>query len=192
LLWSAVVVPAFQGNVFAMRYSKAEDYYVNFAAWVVGARSTAAYNDYFDRRVNLLERLDPTLDRLGAEGQEVYIWGELPWLYPLAESQPATRYMTSFYVLLIPYLDVNLGSAMLRSDPRFIVVLNDVWPKVRDDTGILRQRYYNASRGLYSIIARRYEQVATVGRARIFERIPERPIEIPAPITDPAGEALTR
>ena len=176
VLWLAVVIPAFKGNLVAMRYAKAEDYYGNFAMWATGLKSTESYNDYFDRRVNLTNHLDETLEGLKAQGEKVYIWGEIPWLYPLAESQPATRYMTSFYVLLISYLDVELSDTLTAADPRFIVVLGDVWPGTRDDSGVLKWRYRNATRAVNALIARRYEQVAIVGRARVFQRTEERPL----------------
>jgi hypothetical protein len=179
LLWLTVVMPAFSGNPFAMRYTKDLEYYVNFTGWATGLKDTDDYNTYFDRRVNLTERLDTTLTRLGARGEEVYIWGEVPWAYALADTEPSLRYMTSFYVLLIPYLDTNLGRWLIESDPRFIVVLADAWPRIGDDTGVLQQRYLNATRSLHGVLARRYEQVEVVGRARIFERTAERPTVIP-------------
>lgn len=192
VLWLAIVTPAFNGNALAMRYTKSLNYYSNFAAWSLGLKSQDAYDDYFDRRVNLTERLDATLDRLGAEEQEVYIWGEVPWTYALADSQPATRYVTSFYVLLIPSLDVGLGSVLEEADPRFIVVTGDVWPRIQDDSGILKRRYFVATRAINSLIARRYEQVAVVGRARIFQRTPERPTVSNRPPLLPVAETVSR
>ncbi|HLF71849.1 MAG TPA: glycosyltransferase family 39 protein [Dehalococcoidia bacterium] len=175
LLWVAVVAPEF-GNPYAFRYSKVENYYPNFAAWAAGAKSDDAYERYFDERVPMTEKLGATLKRLGAGNQEVYIWGETPWSYALSGSMPATAYTTSFYVLLIPDLDTELWNTLLAADPRFIVMLNDAWPRYHDDTGVMQTRYQRSVHALNSLIAMRYEQVAVVGRAHIFQRTADRPL----------------
>lgn len=176
LLWFGVVVPEFSGNVLAMRYSKAEDYYANFAGWALGLKSREAYDGYFDKRVRLTRRLDATLERLGARGRRVYIWGEYPWVYALTGSEPATPYMTSFYVLLIPYLDTGLDDSLAAADPPFVVVTADAWPIYYDATGVLQHRYRNATRALNGLLAERYEAVARVGRATVFRRTLDRPV----------------
>jgi hypothetical protein len=176
LLWFGVVVPEFRGNLLAMRYSKSEDYYANFAGWVVGIKDRNRYDSYFDKRVGLTLRLDATLNQLGANGEKLYIWGEIPWVYAITRSEPATPYMTSFYVLLIPYLDTQLDDTLAAAEPLFIVVSADAWPSYYDATGVLQYRYQNATRGLNGLIAERYEQVAQVGRATVYKRTVERPV----------------
>jgi 4-amino-4-deoxy-L-arabinose transferase-like glycosyltransferase len=176
LLWLGVVRPEFQGNTLAMRYTKDWEYYANFAGWVTGIKDRQAYEKYFDRRVLLTERLSQRLETLGRKGDQAYIWGEYPWVYALSGLAPATRYTTSFYVLLIPYLDTELYDTLAAADPRFIVVMADAWPKVYDETGVMKRRYEISSRAINRLIALRYRQVAVVSSARVFERSNERPI----------------
>jgi 4-amino-4-deoxy-L-arabinose transferase-like glycosyltransferase len=175
-LWLAVVVPEFKGNFFAMRYTKDLEYYANFAGWVTGIKDRERYDLYFDKRVYLTQALSQRLEQLGSRGEEVYIWGEYPWVYALSGSAPATRYTMSFYVLLIPYLDAQLYDTLARADPRFIVTTQDAWPRMQDDTGVTKRRYQIATRAVNSLIAERYEFVGAVGRARIFERTLPRPL----------------
>jgi hypothetical protein len=184
-LWFGVVVPQFSGQPLAMRYTKGPTYYANFAAWSLGLKSDEAYNDYFDRRVNLTHRLERALDDLGGSEDGLFIWGEYPWVYALTDSRPATRYMTSFYTLLIPYLDTRLAESLYGSDPRLIVVTNDVWPKYYDETGMLKRRYERSTRALNTVLAERYELALTIGRARVFRRTTERAVVTaqPAPLT---------
>jgi len=170
VLWALVVTPEFGGNAAGMRYTHDGRYYLNFARYALGLQSRSEYNDYFDDRVNLTERLEETLDGLAKDGDVVYIWGEYPWVYPLADTTPATPYMTSFYVLLMPHLDTQLKETLRLSEPRFIVMLNDAWPSVPDYEGVLKRRWDNATRTLNGLIAERYEQAAVVGRARVFRR----------------------
>jgi 4-amino-4-deoxy-L-arabinose transferase-like glycosyltransferase len=174
-LWLGVVRPEFHGNLLAMRYTKDFEYYANFAGWASGLKDRDAYERYFDKRVYLTEALSERLRQLARPGDETYIWGEYPWVYAMAGVTPATRYMSSFYVLLIPYLDVQLHDTLEEADPRFIVVLADVWPRFPDDSGVMKRRLAIAGRGIDQLLARRYEQVDVVGRARIFERTTERP-----------------
>lgn len=171
LLWVLVVTPEFGGNALAMHYTKGPAYYVNFAQRLAGTKTLEQYNDYFDKRVNRTNRLALTLERLGAAGSRVYVWGEYPWLYPMADTRPATRYMTSFYVLLIPRLDADLGATLKKDPPKFIVVFEDAWPCFSDPDGIMWQRFSNASRTLNELIQADYELVTTEMRARIYRRV---------------------
>lgn len=174
LLWLTVVRGEFGGNPLATQHTKA-GYYLNFAGWALGLKSRAAYNDYLDRRVNLTLSLAAELRRLGARGEKLYVWGEYPWLYSLTGARPATRYMTSFYVLIIAYSDIDLGPTLAAADPRFIV-MTDAWPWVDDPTGVMQRRDQNATRALDRLIVQRYERVAVIGRARIYRRTAERPV----------------
>jgi hypothetical protein len=184
-LWLGVVRPEFQGDLLARHYTKSLDYYSNFTSWASGSKSTDAYNDYFDRRVNLTLRLDEALESLGARGQEVYIWGEYPWVYPLAGVEPSTRYMTSFYVLLIPRLDGALEETLTKEDPRYIVTLTDARISLVQSSPVLRKRYAVAMAGISDLIARRYEEIASVGTAKVYRRVSERPVALPFEVAPP-------
>ncbi len=173
LEWFSVVTPMFSGNVFAMHYTRGPSYYTNFGGYVLGTRSERQYDNYFDGRVDLTLSLETALKGLDAQGKKVYIWGEYPWVYPLARVQPTTRYMTSFYVLLLPYLDVKLAGALNQERPAYIVVMSDAKPKMSPPSPIIDQRWANATRGLKAVLARDYQHVVTVGKAEVYRRSPE-------------------
>jgi 4-amino-4-deoxy-L-arabinose transferase-like glycosyltransferase len=170
LLWLLVVMPMFAGNPFAMRYTRGPAYYVNFTAWMLGLRSERAYNDFFDLRVNQTYALAEVLRGLRAEGQKVYIWGEYPWVYALARVEPATRYTTSFYVLLLPHLDTRLGHTLERERPAFVVVFDDAGPRLGPADEIMTRRYDNSIRALEQLLARDYRPVATTDKAKVYQR----------------------
>ena len=172
LEWAYVVVPTFGGNVLAMHYTRGPDYYLNFAEWAIGRRSQADYDNYFDRRVAYTRSLEQVLRRLHAQGQKVYIWGEYPWVYPLAGVQPTTRYMTSFYVLLLPRLDAWIGPELNQDRPRYIVVMSDARPRMSPPSPVIDHRYDVAAGGLEAVLARDYQLLTTVGRARVYVRSP--------------------
>jgi hypothetical protein len=87
--------------------------------------------------------------------------------------------MTSIYVLDSPHLDVQLYENLRAADPRFIVVLADVWPRFAYSTDVVQRRFRNANRAVNRLIAERYVEVDVVGRARIFARTVSRPIVSP-------------
>jgi 4-amino-4-deoxy-L-arabinose transferase-like glycosyltransferase len=192
--WLYVVTPMFSGNVFAMHYTRGPSYYVNFAAWATGLRDERDYLDYFDRRVVYTRALEDALEGLDAEGEKVYIWGEYPWVYPLAGVQPATRYMTSFYVLLLPHLDVQLAATLSAERPAYIVVMSDAKPGMPEPSPVVEQRWRNATRGLDSLLARDYQRVATVGRAQVYRLASQRPPTTSGtlPVADPVDGAFSR
>ena len=169
-LWLGVVRPEFYGNMLAMHYTKDAEYYANFAGWATGIKDRERYNRYFDRRVALTLELEKTLKQMGVEDKKLYIWGEYPWVYALTDSQPATRYVTSFYVLLIADLDTQLYQTLSEADPRFIVTVTDVWPKITDDSGVARRRLDISMRALSLLVTKNYAPVASIGKAQIFSR----------------------
>jgi len=171
--WFYAVVPMFSGNVFAMRYTRGPTYYPNFAGWAIGLKSETAYDNYFDRRVVPTEQLERTLTALNARGQKTYIWGEYPWLYALAGLQPASRFMTSFEVLLIPYLDLQLEPTLARERPQFVIVMDDAKARFAGSTSVVDTRYRNAMRGLNNILSGGFQEVARVGKAHIYARVPK-------------------
>jgi hypothetical protein len=187
--WGYVVVPMFSGNAFGMRYTRGPTYYANFASWAVGARSQLDYDNYFDHRVGLTHELARILDGLGGAGKSAYIWGEYPWIYSLADIQPADRYTTSFYVLLIPYLDLTLGGSLDREQPQFIVILDDARPKFHGSSPVTDRRYSNAMKALEDRIARDYQQVAGTAKATVYERGIPHPSQPPAATVAPQPPA---
>jgi 4-amino-4-deoxy-L-arabinose transferase-like glycosyltransferase len=191
--WLYVVAPMFGGNVLAMHYTRGPSYYTNFAGWATGLRDERDYLDYFDRRVVHARALERALEGLGAEGQTVYIWGEYPWVYPLAGVQPATRYMTNFYVLLLPYLDVQLATTLRSERPAYIVVMSDAKPKMPEPSPVIEQRWRNAMRGLESVLSGDYQRVAIVGRAQVY-RLASQPAATTedAPAPEPDTGAFSR
>lgn len=168
LMWAVVVTPMFGGNPFAMRFTRGPSYYLNFAAWTAGLRSDWDYNNYFDRRVNQTLFLTRILRESGAEGSRVYIWGEYPWVYALSRVEPATRYTTSFYVLLLPYLDTKLGETLGSARPEFLVVMSDAKPRFSGSDEVVDRRYRNSRRAIDEIVARDYTRVAASDRAEVY------------------------
>jgi hypothetical protein len=181
LLWVTVLVPEFDGDPLAIRYSKDEHYYYQFAGRVLGTTSEEEYNDYFDERVERVKDISATLDTLGARGQSVYVFGEYSWVYALSGTEPAWRYTSSFNILQIQGLAEDLEGVLTRARPAFIVVMDDSWPRHPDPDGIMRQRFDRALQGLDRLLGRDYEPVASVERAHIYRLVSDRSAARPVP-----------
>ena len=78
------------------------DYYRNFFEYSRGEKTNTAYNDFFDRNVNSILALNDFIRARNADGETVYIWGDYPWLYALADVNNPSRYVTSFHVFGVP------------------------------------------------------------------------------------------
>ena len=61
-------------------------YYKNFIDYTTGAKPLDDYNDFFDGNVNTIMALADALKANGAIGESIYIWGDYPWLYAIADS----------------------------------------------------------------------------------------------------------
>jgi hypothetical protein len=55
-------------------------YWQNFLDFTRGVKNVTEYNNFFDRNVNSIMALDDFLKVNEGAGQNVYIWGDYPWL----------------------------------------------------------------------------------------------------------------
>lgn len=128
-------------------------YYANLAAYLSGQRDRAAFAAYFDWRVATQEAFAPLI-RADAE-RTLFIWGEFPWLYALADAQNPTPYVTSYHTAYVAGAKEQVLRALWARPPRFIVWEHDEWRRLP---------------GLEQLLAERYEQVARVGSTELFRR----------------------
>ncbi len=77
-------------------------YWNNFISYANRTKSVDDYNNFFDGNVNTIMGLADFLKKHGAEGKSVYIWGDYPWLYAIADVDNPSRYVTSFHVFGVP------------------------------------------------------------------------------------------
>lgn len=131
-------------------------YFRNFVDFARGAKSVEAYNNYFDRNVNLIMATRDVLANHGAAGQSVYIWGDWSWLYAIADLQNPSRYVTSFHVFGVPGGREEVISGIEKSPPAFIV-------KPPSSIGSFPE--------FENIVQARYTPILQIGDTVIFEKI---------------------
>jgi hypothetical protein len=128
-------------------------YYQNAFEYVTGMRSRDTYEVMFDRKVEDQYRL-AELIRAQPE-RTLFVWGEYPWLYPLADAEAPVRYITSYHVLYHPEGGSDVIAALRRDPPRYIVWDRDEWRVLP---------------GLDEVVAERYELAARVNRTDVYQR----------------------
>jgi hypothetical protein len=130
------------------------DYYRNAALYALGSRSRSEYDRFFSWRVAHQQAFASIIR---ADGERtLYVWGEYPWLYPLADAESATRYITSYHTSFVPDAKADVIESLNASPPRYIVWERDEWRRLP---------------GLAELITARYQLVTTAGRSELYRRV---------------------
>lgn len=74
-------------------------YYRNFIEYGLGKKSQEDYRAYFDSRVNQSYKLAEYLRWKTGPDDRVFIWGNEPYVYAMAERLPIGRYTVTYHVL---------------------------------------------------------------------------------------------
>jgi 4-amino-4-deoxy-L-arabinose transferase-like glycosyltransferase len=130
-------------------------YWNNFISYAAGRESVGSYNDYFDRNVNTIMALSDFLSAKKAYGKSVYIWGDMSWLYAIANAHNPARYVTSFHVFGVPNGKEEVATALNNNPPLYII-------KPQSSIG-----YFE---GLEKLISNEYTFVAKINGAEIYAR----------------------
>ncbi len=154
VLCSAALLVGATFNRFWLSYPMVRPgYYVNLVAYLSGQRDRASFAASFDWRVATQEAFAPYI-RADAE-RTLFIWGEFPWLYALADARNPTPYVTSYHTAYVPGAKEEVLRVLRAQPPRFIVWERDEWRRLP---------------GLEALLAERYEPVARAGSTELFRR----------------------
>src|SRR3990170_466596 len=96
-------------------------YFQNFAQYSTGKKSLDEYNNYFDRNVNTIMALADFLKVHQGYGENVYIWGDYPWLYAITDLKNPSRYVTSFHVFGVPEGPNEVAGDLEKTPPKYII-----------------------------------------------------------------------
>lgn len=128
-------------------------YYANIARYVLGREDAATFRSWYTWRVaaqdGLISAMSDDPDRT------LFVWGEYPWLYPLARAENPTRFSTSFHFSFVPGSRKAAIAELRQTPPRFIIWEGDEWRRLP---------------GLDELISDRYELVTTVAESRLYRR----------------------
>ena len=153
--------------------SRTVAYYENFLGLMTANSTIQQYNDFFDKRVNRNLAIVSYLQEHATPGSYVLVWGDEPWIYPLAGIVNPTRYNVSYFAYEVPTGLDEVANAVRARKPRFVVWTKNkpLYPKLKDE------------------LDAHYRVVIAVENADILERIesgavPDRVQSLAAPQRD--------
>lgn len=129
-------------------------YYGETARYLAGRESRASFDRFFSWRVANQDQLAAII-RADSD-RTLFVWGEYPWLYPLADAENPTRYETSYLTSFVPGAKDEVMAALWRTPPRYIVWERGEWRRLP---------------GLGDLLAARYERVAVVDNSDLYRRV---------------------
>ena len=97
-------------------------YYQNFIEYTMGKKSLENYRSYFDWRVNQTYKLAEYLRQKTTEEDRIFIWGDEPYVYALAERLPVGRYTVAYHVLDFGGYEETLV-AFSEHKPKVVIVM---------------------------------------------------------------------
>jgi len=107
-------------------------YYLNFAKYIFKIESLFQYRQYFGANVNDVYQLSNTIKSKTAPGSFIFVWGDEPYLYPLASRLPSTKYVVAYHVLDFNGYDLVM-SELTAKFPQAIIYnssMNRPFPKL--------------------------------------------------------------
>ncbi len=78
--------------------------------------------------------------RAGTE-RSMFIWGELPWLYPLAGARSPVRFVAAYHTAFVAGGKAEVMAALHQSPPRYIVVDQQEWRRLPGLAEFIAARY---------------------------------------------------
>ncbi len=132
------------------------NYYANFVQHVLGVRSSAVYNDFFDKRVNRNLAVASYLSSRAKDGDSLLVWGDEPWIYVLSSLPEVARFTVAYYAYEIPGELKRVAESVAIREPTFIALVTNkpLYPELK------------------SAIDKNYVVSKTVGTITIMERTP--------------------
>jgi len=130
-------------------------YYQNFIKYLAGDKPLEDYRAWFDERANQTYRLAGYIRQTTVLGEPIYIWGDEPYVYALANRLPVGRYTVAYHVIDFDGFNETM-QAWDQLQPRLVAVM------------IYETRPFPE---LDARLAADYALVATIDRARVYRRL---------------------
>lgn len=96
-------------------------YYSNFYQFALRVKNQQEYFNDFDRRANTIYQLADYLQAHTAPYERIFIWGNIPFVYPLARRLPVGRYTVAYHIIDFNGYQETL-TKLQESKPRYIIV----------------------------------------------------------------------
>lgn len=136
-------------------------YYRNFWDWTLKRKSTPEYFAYFGQQIDRTYRLAKYVRLATQPDDKIFIWGDEPFVYALAQRLPVGRYTVAYHVVDFQGYE-ETARAIRAEKPKIIVVMageSRPFPQLGQE---LAASYDRTDRIDDAIIFRRHERNALV------------------------------
>ncbi|OGD86316.1 hypothetical protein A2Z23_00145 [Candidatus Curtissbacteria bacterium RBG_16_39_7] len=131
-------------------------YYQNFLSWLSGRKNEMSYLGWFDKKTPRLYTLADLIQTKTKPAECVFVYGDEPNFYPLAQRCPATFVVAAYHLEFGPGFRNKALAQLIASPPRFIITIKNT-PAPFDD--------------LFKFLKINYRTWVTLEDATIWQRI---------------------
>lgn len=131
-------------------YAKTPFYYINFAMYLSGIKSTSSYQSFFDNGVPRDYAIADFLKTTLQKNDNVFLWTNSAQIYYLIGRNPIGRYTVAYHMTTNATTLNETALALRTSKPRFVIILpnatsfpfkmNDYRLKVQIQDGLIYER----------------------------------------------------
>lgn len=129
-------------------------YYKNFAAYLSGLEDASAYFDSFDAKTRDTYRAAYFLKTHTTPDERVFIWGNEPMIYSLADRSPVGKFIVDFHIESVNAYDETM-EVLMGYKPKYI--LDSV-------------HEVNSFPELYNFLGEEYTEYQTYGRVTVYRQ----------------------
>ncbi|MFA7301511.1 MAG: hypothetical protein WC069_04330 [Candidatus Shapirobacteria bacterium] len=95
-------------------------YYKNFILYSINKESTLQYRQYFGQNVNYFYQISDYIDQKSHPEDKIFIWSDDPYIYPLSNRLPSTKYVTAYHILDFNGYDQTINQ-LKKNLPKIII-----------------------------------------------------------------------
>lgn len=132
------------------------NYYQNFLSFAFGQKSELQYFQWFNPKVPQTYRLAEFLSTHTLSNEKVFLWGDSPTTYALANRLPVGPYTASYHIMDFNGKERTMA-ALKKEKPAFIIDLQDEGRPFPELRALLSQNYF---------------PVAKIDNAQVFYLLP--------------------
>lgn len=116
-------------------------YYAYFWQHWTGGLDDVAYGNRIDPRVERNLTIANYLKDHPRSPNQLYVWGNAPWIYYLSGYEHATRFLSAFYLPVVPGSGAGVLPELSRHPPPYIVLIQPPNPATARLAPFLSSRY---------------------------------------------------
>lgn len=116
-------------------------YYKNFWQYATGQKTQEEYKRYFPASLLRNEKIATYIRERTDPQEKIFIWGEEPAIYDMADRLPVGRYIVSFHIRDFPNGYTETYEALLKEKPRYILVIPSQVPPFPELEAMLTTDY---------------------------------------------------